>query len=177
VCFHLFASKIFCVTLHQTIGKLKKDFDTFRKVLLLEYESVFGPVAPSLSVSKGGTAHSHEIGILESMYYVQVCSREDSQNHLVQTAQDICHAVSTGALQHSQINVTMVEQKWKDMHRSLQDPDLLVVFGGVSTTGGFPVWQMRFSEVHTHPTHKKLSYKEFVASLEAFARCKQNFGK
>ena len=67
------------------------------------------------AITPSHTTISHVV--VESVYYIQVCSQEDSQNHLAQTAQYFCNAVGSGAISHSEINVAMVEQKWKGLYK------------------------------------------------------------
>jgi len=61
-------------------------------------------------------------------------------------ATSVCHSVLKRQVQVKDIGTALVASRITAIS-SLPDPDLAIVFGGSSSTMGFPPWQLRLTEI------------------------------
>ncbi|XP_062121372.1 LOW QUALITY PROTEIN: dehydrodolichyl diphosphate synthase complex subunit nus1 [Drosophila sulfurigaster albostrigata] len=57
------------------------------------------------------------------------------------------------------------------------EPELGIVFSGVTCTFGLLPWHARFTEFHTHPSGRHFDATCFAQLLYKYARCEQRWGK
>lgn len=57
------------------------------------------------------------------------------------------------------------------------DPDMIMIFGGISSLGGFPSWSIRNSEMYDMGQLGVVTRGKLDAALKRFTRTKQRFGQ
>eukprot|EP00889_Picochlorum_renovo_P001016 jgi/Picre1/28046/NNA_001006.t1 len=57
------------------------------------------------------------------------------------------------------------------------DPDMIMIFGGISSLGGFPSWSIRNSEMYDMGQLGVVTRGKLDAVLKRFTRTKQRFGR
>ncbi|EGW10360.1 dehydrodolichyl diphosphate synthase complex subunit Nus1 [Cricetulus griseus] len=106
---------------------------------------------------------------------VQVLSPEDGKAGIVRAAQDFCQLVAQQQRRATDLNVDVFD----DLLRSqgFPDPDLVLKFGSVDSTLGFPPWQIRLTEIISLPSHLNLNYEDFFSALCLYAASEPRLGK
>jgi undecaprenyl pyrophosphate synthase len=122
---------------------------------------------------------------------VCILSSEDSHQSLVNAAKyfstqekDIDQQDISLYLRSKSSNITQFQ--WIIKHKLIfalkenydfPDPELLINFGPSLTLNGFPLWQIRLTEIYFLPTHHNIKFNQFYDLLFAYSKSEQRFGK
>ncbi|XP_007255434.2 dehydrodolichyl diphosphate synthase complex subunit nus1 [Astyanax mexicanus] len=107
---------------------------------------------------------------------VKVLSPDDGKLRIVQAAQQLCKAVEKKERTSKDIDVTVLDSLLRES-KNVPDPDLVLKFGPVDSTLGFLPWHIRLTEFISLPSHKDVSYEDFLSALRRYASCEQRVGK
>lgn len=107
---------------------------------------------------------------------VQVLSPEDGKRSIVQAAQQLCEAVEQKASTAKDVNVNALDSLLRES-KILPDPEVVLKFGPVESTLGFLPWHIRLTEFVSLPSHKDITYDDFIGALRCYAACEQRLGK
>ncbi|KAF7690516.1 dehydrodolichyl diphosphate synthase complex subunit nus1 isoform X2 [Silurus meridionalis] len=107
---------------------------------------------------------------------VKVLSPDDGKLSIVQAAQQLCKAVEQKQSTSKDINVTVLDSLLRES-KNIPDPELVLKFGPVESTLGFLPWHIRLTEFISLPSHKDVTYDDFLHTLQRYASCEQRLGK
>ncbi|XP_074661641.1 dehydrodolichyl diphosphate synthase complex subunit NUS1-like [Tubulanus polymorphus] len=107
---------------------------------------------------------------------IKLFSLEDGQRHLGETARKLCSMVSKSQFRMNDI-VPDTINKLLIEHHGCQDPDLIIRFGKPQVMYGYLPWQIRLSQIQSHPSHLNIDYQSFLNHLQCYSSSHQRFGK
>lgn len=107
---------------------------------------------------------------------VKVLSPDDGKLSIVQAAQQLCKAVEQKESTPKDITVSVLDSLLRES-KNIPDPELVLKFGTVESTLGFLPWHIRLTEFISLPSHKDVSYDDFLCTLRRYASCEQRLGK
>ncbi|XP_076852089.1 dehydrodolichyl diphosphate synthase complex subunit nus1 [Brachyhypopomus gauderio] len=114
--------------------------------------------------------------VLSCQTVVKVLSPDDGKQSIVRAAQNLCRAVEQKERTSTDISVPLLDSLLRES-KDVPDPDLVMKFGPVESTLGFLPWHIRLSEFVSMPSHKDVSYEDFLGALRSYAACEQRLGK
>ncbi|XP_028996728.1 dehydrodolichyl diphosphate synthase complex subunit nus1 [Betta splendens] len=121
-----------------------------------------------------GSDKQHQV--LSCRPVVKVLSPEDGKQSIVQVAQQLCRSVENKERSSKDISVSMLDVLLRES-KNIPDPELVVKFGPVDSTLGFLPWHIRLTEFIFLPSHKSVSYEDFMAALQRYSACQQRLGQ
>uniref|UniRef100_A0A1A7Z6B1 ditrans,polycis-polyprenyl diphosphate synthase [(2E,6E)-farnesyldiphosphate specific] n=1 Tax=Iconisemion striatum TaxID=60296 RepID=A0A1A7Z6B1_9TELE len=107
---------------------------------------------------------------------LKVLSPEDGKHSIVQAARKLCHSVENKEKSSKDISVSMLDDLLRES-KNIPDPELVVKFGPVNSTLGFLPWHIRLTEFISLPSHRNVSYKDFLGVLQRYSSCQQRLGQ
>ncbi|CAG2121913.1 unnamed protein product, partial [Medioppia subpectinata] len=113
----------------------------------------------------GKTKRVISIGDLE----ICIFTPDDSHQSIVRAAKHLC-------CQSAPIDQNMITEYLKKSY-SFPDPELLISFGGSPSVYGYPLWQLRLTEMYFLPTLRDIQFDDFYEILDKYSRCEQRCGK
>lgn len=100
---------------------------------------------------------------------------QDGQPNLVRAAKQYCSEPS-----QLKCDRTLKDFDLSDILQethNFPDPELILKFGTVSSLLGYLPWQIRLTEIISHPSHHGFDCMSLLHLLHLFARTEQRFGK
>ena len=95
---------------------------------------------------------------------------EVSQQSIVKVAKHLC--AQNGPIDEKGVNECLINTT-----NGLTDPDLLIVFGNSTTPYGYPLWQIRLTEIYFYENILNFEFNDFYDLMIKYAKCEQRFGK
>ncbi|TSP57600.1 Dehydrodolichyl diphosphate synthase complex subunit nus1 [Bagarius yarrelli] len=102
--------------------------------------------------------------------------QDDGKLSIVRAAQQLCKSVEQKESTPKDITVSVLDFTLRES-KNLPDPELVLKFGTVDSTLGFLPWHIRLTEFISFPSHKDVSYDDFLCALRRYASCEQRLGK
>ncbi len=173
------AGGVKCVSLFDRAGRFKKDKLVLEKamaeVMFEEIDS--SEIAWHEHPSDNDSVTSEEASDKRTRYDLCLLSEEDGKDDLAKTARVMADKVSAGEMEVQSIDEKAVSDSVNTC-RGLPDPDLLLLFGPKHLgAGGYPPWQVRLTEFHRLPAHRRSNYSDFIRVLRLYSKCEQRLGK
>ncbi|XP_065907535.1 dehydrodolichyl diphosphate synthase complex subunit nus1-like [Dysidea avara] len=174
-----FSSNIHHVTLYNFQGELDSLLPSLKTAVNELYHKLFGLSAEPVkyhTLSEEEQCDDVYLTASGFSYVVHIVSIYHAHQRITRTAQDVCESVAKQRLRSSDIDKTLLEKMFTD-YFNMPNPDLVIVYGDVSSLLGYPPWQLKTTEILMVPTHHKTDYMSFYDCLERYANCSQRFGK
>nr|XP_026689597.1 dehydrodolichyl diphosphate synthase complex subunit nus1 [Ciona intestinalis] len=89
---------------------------------------------------------------------------------------NVCKEICTSKTRSSVIKLDSIDHLVKENTGNILEPDLGLCFGPYYSYYSCQPWNIRLTEFFHLPTHQKIKYCNFLASLHRFAACKQRVG-
>ncbi|XP_016845748.1 dehydrodolichyl diphosphate synthase complex subunit nus1 [Nasonia vitripennis] len=107
---------------------------------------------------------------------LQVLSYTDGKGKIIELTKFLAKNNHVNGFEKHDVTSELLDEKL-NFGMGVPDPDLAIVFGKTMCTYGFLPWQTRVTEFFTIPSHRDISYKDFVDTIIRFSECQQRYGK
>ncbi|KAM9356366.1 dehydrodolichyl diphosphate synthase complex subunit nus1 [Pholidichthys leucotaenia] len=165
------------VSVYDHHGVFRKNDSRLLEEIVRQQQDILGVDGSTYSVelmSNGSEKHPHNVVSCRST--VKVLSPEDGKQSIVQVAQQLCRSVENKEKSSKDISVSMLDLLLRES-KNISDPELVLKFGPVNSTLGFLPWHIRLTEFISLPTHRDVSYQDFLGALQRYGACQQRLGQ
>lgn len=165
------------LTIYERQGVLKAlDPKEFQRRISKKLDHYYGDTpSPSIRVKIPPLTSNDAPPTEEAALTITLIAEEDGRQSLVDLTRTLGDLALQKKISPKDITIASIDAELK--HITVDEPDLLIVFGPELDLQGFPPWQMRLSEIFHLPDNNEVSYPVFLKGLEKYAGCKINVGR
>lgn len=166
------------VSVYDNYGVFRKNNSRLLEEILRQQQDLLGVEGSKYNVEflSSSSDKQQQQHILSCRPIVKVLSPEDGKQSIVQAAQQLCRSVENKERSSKDISVSMLDTLLRES-KNIPDPELVVKFGPVDSTLGFLPWHIRLTEFISLPTHRNISYEDFLGALQRYGTCQQRLGQ
>ncbi|KAF4071072.1 hypothetical protein AMELA_G00280740 [Ameiurus melas] len=164
------------VSVYDNEGVFRRNNSRLTEEIVKQQKELLGSESCKYSAEflSNGTDAQEEVSWCQTV--VKVLSPDDGKLSIVRAAQQLCKAVEQKESTSKDITVTVLDSLLRES-KNIPDPELVLKFGPVESTLGFLPWHIRLTEFVSLPSHKDVSYDDFLCALRRYSTCEQRLGK
>ncbi|MCJ8743940.1 hypothetical protein PDJAM_G00100440 [Pangasius djambal] len=164
------------VSVYDNEGVFRRNNSRLMEEIVKQQKELLGSESCKYSAEflNNGTDTQEQVSWCQTV--VKVLSPDDGKRCIVRAAQQLCKAVEQKESTSKDINVTVLDSLLRES-KNIPDPEVVLKFGPVESTLGFLPWHIRLTEFVSLPSHKDVSYDDFLCALRRYSACEQRLGK
>lgn len=108
--------------------------------------------------------------------HVLILQEKDGKQWMANQAQELCKQVLDKKLDPDSIDENNFGHYLED-RIGFPDPNLALKFGETPALLGYPPWVTHLTEIASLPSHRNISYRNFLSTVSQYANCNQRLGK
>uniref|UniRef100_W5UCZ9 ditrans,polycis-polyprenyl diphosphate synthase [(2E,6E)-farnesyldiphosphate specific] n=1 Tax=Ictalurus punctatus TaxID=7998 RepID=W5UCZ9_ICTPU len=164
------------VSVYDNEGVFRRNNSRLTEEIIKQQKELLGSESCKYSAEflNNGTDAQEKVSWCQTV--VKVWSPDDGKLGIVRAAQQLCKAVEQKESTSKDITVSVLDSLLRES-KNIPDPELVLKFGPVESTLGFLPWHIRLTEFISLPSHKDVSYDDFLCALRRYSTCEQRLGK
>ncbi|XP_026857498.2 dehydrodolichyl diphosphate synthase complex subunit nus1 [Electrophorus electricus] len=164
------------VSVYDNAGVFRRNNSRLMEEIMKQQRELLDPEKRRTSLELISHSSEQQEPVLSCQTVVKVLSPDDGKLSIVRAAQQLCKSVEQKERTSTDISVPLLDSLLRES-KDIPDPDLVMKFGPVDSTLGFLPWHIRLTEFISLPSHKDVSYEDFLSALRHYAACEQRLGK
>ncbi|CZS93013.1 hypothetical protein WAI453_000768 [Rhynchosporium graminicola] len=172
------------LSVYEQSGILKGYVPATHRAISRKISSYFGPQQPALSLraphipsieSSPSTPGSESPNTPISHLSVLLLSAEDGRDSLVDLTKTLAEMSQHSKLSPNDISIDLVDAELTES--VMGEPELLILFGPNVELKGYPLWQVRLTEIFHVQDNDGVGYQVFLRALYNYADAQMRFGR